>query len=359
MRVESLTFFRFLAALIVVIFHFGRNTELAQLAFPFLISGPQMVTFFFALSGFVMMISHYNKQNESLKSYYIARIARIAPLYYVALIMMVYFVYGTGKNDLTGLLLSSTFLQSWFSPYPLSFNDPGWSLSVEVLFYLCFPLILFIVKKSNISPIKFALIALIIYIFTQLLLSNWMPEQLHHEYKRVSFEIIYYFPVSHFCSFLLGVAGGYLYCYYPKSFNRKGVMPFILMIVVMYITYYVLQYPLAVRQFIGHRIAFESSFYALIFILLILAIARSNNILTKTLSMRFFVLLGESSYALYILQKPIHIVYNKYIAGHINVSQDNHFYLYLSLLVFISIVSLYVIEKPAKTIIIKLNNKFF
>jgi peptidoglycan/LPS O-acetylase OafA/YrhL len=358
MRVESLTIFRFIAALIVVVFHFGRNTELAQFAFPFLISGPQMVTFFFALSGFVMMISHYNRKDESLRNYYVARIARIAPLYFVALFLMVYFVindFGTGRNNLTGLLLSATFLQSWFSPYPLSFNDPAWSLSVEALFYLCFPLILFIVKKSHISPVKFALMALVVYIFTQLLLSNWMPEQLNYEYKKASFDIIYYFPMSHFCSFLLGVAGGYLHCSYPERFNRKGLLSFMIMLIVMYITYYLLQYPYQIRQFFGHPVAYESSFYGLMFIVFILAVAQSNNILTKVLSMRFLVLLGESSYALYILQKPMHIVYKKYIATHIDISQNNHFYLYLSLLIILSILSFYVIEKPAKTMIIKFN----
>lgn len=355
MRVESLTIFRFVAAIIVVIFHFGRNTELANFARPFLISGPQMVTFFFALSGFVMMISHYNKQDESLRSYYVARIARIVPVYLLALFIMVYFVYGTGKNDMMGLFLSLTFLQSWFSPYPLSFNDPAWSLSVEALFYLTFPLILFVVKQSKISALKFAVIALVLYVFTQFLLSSWMPMRMNQEYKKASFDIIYYFPMSHFCSFFLGVASGYLYVTYPNRFNKTGIFPFILTIVVMFLTYYLIQYPQILRRFFGVPLAYGSSFYALLFTLLILAIAQSKNIMTKALSMRFFVLLGESSYALYILQKPMHIIYKKYISIHFELNPNNHFYLYLLLLIVTSILSLYIIEKPGKSLIIKIN----
>ena len=67
-----------------------------------------------------MMVSHYHKQ-QSLKKYYIARFARIVPIYLIALLIMTYFFYGYGNNDLLGFWLSASFLQAWFPPYPLSF----------------------------------------------------------------------------------------------------------------------------------------------------------------------------------------------------------------------------------------------
>ena len=48
MRIESLTFFRYVAALIVVIFHYGSATGFSGT----LVAGQQMVSFFFVLSGF-------------------------------------------------------------------------------------------------------------------------------------------------------------------------------------------------------------------------------------------------------------------------------------------------------------------
>ena len=77
-RIESLTFLRFVAAFIVVVFHFGRSTGLAQIARPAIISGPQMVTFFFVLSGFVLMVAYYPR-NVTSATFYLARFARIAP----------------------------------------------------------------------------------------------------------------------------------------------------------------------------------------------------------------------------------------------------------------------------------------
>ena len=355
MRIESLTFFRFLAAIVVVFFHFGRNTELAKIAHPIILSGPQMVTFFFVLSGFVMMISHYHK-NETLRNYYVARFARIFPIYIVALMIMAYFVYGYGNNNMTGLLLSATFLQSWFPPYPLSFNDPGWSLSVEALFYLSFPLILFVIKKSNINATKFAIIALLSYFFTLFLLANLMTSDFNRGYQTASFDLIYYFPLSHLCGFLLGVAGGYIYVKNQARFNQSGKLPMILLLAAMFLSYFLLQYPFYLRRISGFALNDVPSFYSIFFVLLILSVAYANNIVTKVLSLPVLVLLGEASYALYILQKPVHMAYKLYISEYLDLSSGGHFYVYLALLVFISILALYIIEKPSKKLIFKLND---
>ncbi len=356
MRVEALTFFRFLAAIIVVIFHYGKRTEIAHLFRPFITSGPQMVSFFFVLSGFVLMISHYNKTDESLGNYYISRIARIVPVYMLALLSIVYFKYGTGNNNGIALLLSALFLQSWFPPYPLSFNGPGWSLSVEAFFYVTFPLIIFIIRQSQIKPMKLALLSVGFYIFTQALLSNLMTDKFYTGFPSASHDLIYYFPLSHYCSFLLGVTGGYVFIRNPKLFLKEGARPLIIMVLVLYITYYFLQNPTDLRDLAGIPLAYGSSFYSLLFIVMILGIAHSKNFITKSLSLPFLVLLGESSYALYILQAPLHMAYNKYILVHLKLSVNNGFYLYVLILILTSIIVFIFIEKPGKKIIFNINN---
>lgn len=191
MRIESLTFFRFVAAFIVVIFHYGQRTDIARLFSPFIMSGPQMVSFFFCLSGFVLMISHYEKRKEALRSYYVSRVARIVPVYMLGLLIMVYFRYGSENNGLLSLFLSGAFLQSWFPPYALTFNGPGWSLSVEAFFYATFPLIVFILRSSAIHPVKFSAISLLIYCFTQLLLSNLLSDRFDNAFGSALFDLIY------------------------------------------------------------------------------------------------------------------------------------------------------------------------
>jgi peptidoglycan/LPS O-acetylase OafA/YrhL len=358
MRVEALTFFRFLAAIIVVIFHYGKKTEIANLFHPFITSGPEMVTFFFTLSGFVLMISHYHKTDETLGDYYISRIARILPVYMLALLVMVYFNYGAGNNNAISLLLSALFIQSWFPPYPLSLNGPGWSLSVEAFFYITFPLIIFLIKQSQIKTLKLVLLSVGFYIFTQAVLSNLMTDKFYNGFPSASHDLIYYFPLSHYCSFLLGVTGGYVFIKNNKLFLKEGVFPLIIMILVLYITYFFIQNPRVIRDFAGIPLAYGSSFYSLLFISMILGIAHSKNYVTKFLSLPFFVLLGESSYAFYILQMPVYVAYDKYILVHLDLSVNNSFYLYMLILILISILVFRFIEKPGKILIFNLNNFF-
>jgi hypothetical protein len=63
MRIEQLTFTRFIAAVAVVIFHFGREVFPFQhpILQPLVLSANIGVSYFFILSGFVMIIA-YNKQ---------------------------------------------------------------------------------------------------------------------------------------------------------------------------------------------------------------------------------------------------------------------------------------------------------
>jgi len=352
MRIEALTFFRFFAALIVVIFHYGKETKLVTYAKPFIISGPQMVSFFFVLSGFVLMISHYNKKNETFTSFYASRAVRLAPIYIISLLLTSYFTFGKGINNIKAFVLSLTFLQSWFPPYPLSINSPAWAMSVEVFFYISFPLILLIIKKCDIKPVWLILFSLSIYIFTQSILSNLLGTNFYDGFPSTSHDLIFYFPLSHACSFLLGVAGGYVCIKNEKYILSQGPLSLTILIVVLFSTYLLLQYPNAIRMVFDFPIAFGSSFYGLIFLILILSIAFSNNFITRLLSLPIFIILGEASYSMYILQQPLRIVYRSYIAEYLTLNKSNDFYAYLVFLITIAIATLYLIEKPFKNLLI-------
>jgi peptidoglycan/LPS O-acetylase OafA/YrhL len=351
-RIESLTSLRFVAALIVVIYHYGRDTGIAEYTGRILIAGPQMATLFFVLSGFVMTVAYYSKDTESLNNYWAARIARILPVYILALFLSVYLFNGKENNNLTAFLLSLTFLQSWFPPYPLSFNLPAWSLSVEAFFYLTFPFVLFAIKKSDISWKSLAILSLFVYLFTQAILSNVLSIEFYDGYPSASHDLIYYFPLSHYCSFFLGVSGGYIYSKHPEWFNRAGFLPLVILIAAILVNGLFLQRPDILTRFIGFSLAYGSSFYSLFFLLLILSLAFSKNILTKIMSSPVLVLLGESSYSLYILQLPAHGLFAKYLSPHLSTTPDGEFYIFIVLLVIVSIASFYFIEKPGKRLIL-------
>jgi peptidoglycan/LPS O-acetylase OafA/YrhL len=350
MRIEALTFFRFLAAIIVVIFHFGISTELAEAFSPFIISGSEMVTFFFVLSGFVLMISHYNKEKETVQKFYLARIARIVPLYMLALFLTLYLENGT-KDNTVSFILSMSFMQSWFPPHAMNLNIPGWSLSTEAFFYITFPLVLFIIKESKIKILTLVLTSIALYVFTQTVLSNYMNHTSYEKFPTIFHDTLYYSPLFHYCSFILGVTGGYIYVKKQSYFHKTTIFSLIIMILVFFTTYYLLQHPELLSTTLNTTLAYKSSFYALLFLIFILSIAHTHNFITKLLSFRLFTILGESSYALYILQFPIYIIYTKYISNYLNLEGNNDFYAYLIMLIGIAIMAFYLIEKPLNRLI--------
>ncbi len=360
MRIEALTFFRFIAALTVVFFHFGRALKVPDFMAPFLTLGPEMVTFFFALSGFVMMVASAKKDSLSTKDYYIARIARIYPVYLVALVWAttLYFGHifsrGYGFNNLKAFFLSLTLTQSWFPPYPLSLNDPAWSLSVEAFFYLCYPLLLFVIRKSGISGKGFAAIAVVFYFATQAVLSNLMGPMFYRGFPSVAHDLLYYFPLSHFCSFVLGVAGGHIFVRNPERFHKPGTGRFVFFLVALLATSAALHFQAQIGQWSEVPLAFDASFYSLLFIIFVMSVAYSDNIITRFLSLKPFVLLGNVSYALYILQKPAFTVFHNHIATKVGSTPERQFPVFIVLLILISIAAYYFIEKPGKKLVFKL-----
>ncbi len=360
MRIEALTFFRFMAALTVVFFHFGQALKIPHFMAPFLTLGPEMVTFFFALSGFVMMIASSKKGQLSTKDYYIARIARIFPVYLVALIWACTLFYGQifcrgyGFNNLKAFFLSLTLMQSWFPPYPLSLNDPAWSLSVEGFFYLSFPLLFFMIRKSGISGKRLAALSVVFYLATQAVLSNLMGPFFYRGFPSVAHDLLYYFPLSHFCSFVFGVAGGHIFVCNQERFHKRGMGRFVLFIVALLATSASLHFQARIDQWSEVPLAFDASFYSLLFILFVMSVAYSDNIITRFLSLKPFVLLGNASYALYILQKPAFTVFQNHIARKVGSTPNQQFPVFIVLLVLISIAAYYLIEKPGKKLVFRL-----
>ena len=81
MRLDQLTFIRFIAATCVIIYHFGTTL------FPYNIepfnkianNANVAVSFFFILSGFVMIVAYGNKSYIKPSEFYRNRLTRIYP----------------------------------------------------------------------------------------------------------------------------------------------------------------------------------------------------------------------------------------------------------------------------------------
>ncbi|UNO41736.1 acyltransferase [Streptomyces sp. MST-110588] len=148
-RLDSLTSLRFFAAGAVFAHHFsgfGGATGFARVPslFPYSTIGGHGVTFFFVLSGF--LLTWVFKPSERPAAFYWRRIGRIWPAHLLMSVPAIYVFYICAEEhiDWPSVLSSLLLVQAWFPNVTptLPGNPVTWTLSVEVLFYALFPLLI-------------------------------------------------------------------------------------------------------------------------------------------------------------------------------------------------------------------------
>jgi peptidoglycan/LPS O-acetylase OafA/YrhL len=152
---EGLNGLRFIAAFLVVMHHsetIRKKYGLLNLEdFSLFKNGFNAVSFFFVLSGFLitylLMKEQKQRNSISIKHFYIRRILRIWPLYFVLVIIGTLIVPILIKAVGYNYQMPYTFGQVWFyflffMPFMVNilfghhFIEPLWSIGVEELFYM-------------------------------------------------------------------------------------------------------------------------------------------------------------------------------------------------------------------------------
>jgi len=351
-QIDQITFTRFIAALSVVFFHYGTTVFPASVPWLFesTTAGPTAVNYFYVLSGFIMAIAYYQVNADkplNVKRYWIARFARIYPVYLVALLLMAVASSGEFSEKPLAFPLHLTMLQAWVPGQPMTFNNPGWSLSVEAFFYLSFPLLLWIVYRSG---LKYLLIlGLLSWLITQFILLKGInsPE---YASKSLLHDFLYYNPLMHINAFIVGLIVGVLFKQQSKDGAIGNVSGWVVIAAFLLIVL-LLELRPAIEQVVGIKLAFTNGLIAPAFLLFIWLLASSRGKLASILSHPFLVLLGEASFSLYILQKPIFGLYNRILEPRLGLSEAADFYVALVLLIIISILSFKLFETPARELI--------
>jgi len=172
--VRGLTPLRGIAALLVVFMHY--NLFIAAVAptdkYPVVEKLTLMVDFFFVLSGFVMRHNYgalfqQRLSGPALRAYLGARFARLYPLHIITFAIV--FVIGSIAVANAWVPSPSSFfddhavipqllmVQAWGYPHEATWNTPSWSISIEFLLYLLFPLlVLGLARTGWIGRILFA-----------------------------------------------------------------------------------------------------------------------------------------------------------------------------------------------------------
>lgn len=350
MRIEQLTFTRFLAAISIVVFHYGQKSFVFNndyVGFLF-IQANVGVSYFFILSGFVMVIAYEKKTKICYAEYFKSRFARIYPIYCFAIFLLLLTQFLTRSIDFEGFFLNLFMIQAWLPGKALSFNSPGWSLSVEAFFYVIFPVLFNVIyKRGNYKTITITV--LLFWLMSQIIFHLLLSTNLNEAYLFKDKDLLYS-PIMHLNEFLVGNLAGLFYVNRIKSKRNNFDWQIGIVVIVILL---VMRFPIGLNL--------HNGLLALLFIPLILLISFNEGVITKIFKSKFCVFLGEISFGIYILQYPVFSLISSYsLNKYFNISDVTLvFFIRLLILIVLSAVAYVYIEKPIQNKIknIKFSNK--
>ena len=256
------------------------------------------VSIFFILSGFV--ISHANANWRGWKRYLIGRAVRIYPSHWIILFsvaayaVITYFQqYGITVDSWLSLVANLTLVQAWVpdDKYYFSMDVVSWSLSVEIFFYASF---LFLRRLSDKSIYILSVSSYLVLIIAAVLL--------RHIWNDTIYWLFDINPVMRLPEFLIGMA---LYRLYRAGKLPKLWLPkfnFALILIGLVATMTLIDWipPSVVKFKWAYTYSIVPTLFA-IFMIIALLDEKSNAYMRH----KSLVLLGEASFALYLIHRPI------------------------------------------------------
>lgn len=346
----TLDILRGLAILIVVFYHnFGSVS--------FFRFGWLGVDLFFVLSGFlitdILLKSRDNK--FYFRNFYIRRVLRIFPLYYLVLFLFfslspILFKQKGAETVFSYYQNNSawfwTYFQNWLmvkkGPPPVPFLSHFWSLAIEEQFYLFWPIMIFFIKKCE--TIKKIILALItIAVLTRF--SVWVVYP--HEVEK-----FYCNTFTRMDSLLMG-------CFLavhlkqgkeiPTKFIQMIIAGFIALVIVSLLLFGNLRQDNMLFPTIGYSLT-AAFFTSIVYLFL----KYENRIIGWVKHLNVLRFAGKISYGMYVYHIPIYLILSNLLSrafissSSLSIVDKPLFVSILSVLltVIASTISFYVVERP-------------
>jgi peptidoglycan/LPS O-acetylase OafA/YrhL len=262
------------------------------------------VSLFFVLSGFLitfLLLQEKKDTNDvSIKKFYIRRILRIWPVYYLTVILaffvLPYFITLPGhelemyngqffaKFSLFFFLMANVS----YSMFPIvPFASQLWSIGVEEQFYLMWPVI---VKKRSVNFHKILVYIILIIVVLRIVLEALYTKFPDSGKLHIILNFVYHFRIQD-----MAIGGlGAMILFYKKevilNFLCSREIEIINLIITIVSIYSAMHFGM-----------FNEEIYSLFFLIIILNAAYNKNTVLK-LEGRIFKFLGQISYGIYVYQ---------------------------------------------------------
>ncbi len=352
-ELKALTGLRFFAALAVLAFHFATHggAGLPEIVRTIMGRGDTGVNFFFVLSGMVLSYS-YASRNTDKRSFWIARVARIYPLYAVAMLMglpqFLARVNAMERAPASIVALSEVVMLHAWAPWALDgLNSAGWSLSVEAFFYALFPWLLPVMAKWSQRQLLAragAIWAIAVLAQVALLIGQNSSSDAATRYAIGAFAA--FSPITNLPNFIIGMATGLLFI---KSDDTAPANPLRATLIETGLVLAVLG-ALAAAFIPAHLL--RTGLIAPVFAALMLVFARGRGMLSKLVSTAPMLLLGNASYALYLVQGHTYAYLQQTVLTLLPAGSLLSMMVAFGAIIAVSILSHYLIETPARRAIV-------
>ncbi len=278
-------------------------------------TGYEWVDMMILLTGLCLFLPYANMMADELShkktlpkpsEFYVKRIARIVPSYYLFLILQLIFfvdisVYGGLGGFFKDLFSHLSFTQTlWYETYFRSqFNGVVWTLSIEAAFYVLFPLIAWLFYKKPF--LTFTGMCLCSQIYYTLVIRKHVNDRLEFYFNR--------FP-SFLCVFACGMMTALIICYLAKNMRQSritGAAFTVLSTGAFYLICLTLKYDLA-RAERNQLWQVQNRFaMALLFSIFIVGTVFSFNFIRRIFSNRAAKFLASISFNMYLWHQFISV----------------------------------------------------
>lgn len=302
--------------------------------------------FFFILSGFILTYNYRRIEGPShAVRVVLYRIARIWPLHIAALIL--WFVIARNPQKafagLDTIWANLLLIQAWSGSYYYAFsgNAPSWTLSVELAFYIAFPALL-LMRSAPLIVLTMAVTAATMW--WAMIVPN--PASFTDNAPSTG-AILRTHPGAFFVLFSGGILTARLFMSRTWRVGRFAT-PVEIVCLVVAIWFFLdsraiaavaefLSLPRLWSMWLGHALA------TVFFAPLLFMLAIGEGFVSKVLSVRSMVFLGEISFAMYLVHQPIQFAMMQH-----GVAKMAHAPLYIGVILVVAAFCHYVVEKPAQ-----------
>lgn len=302
------------------------------------------VNLFFVISGYLITsILLLSKKDIELKAssiakelekFFLKRVLRIFPLYYLVILLLILFKYDEIKDYFIYLATYTTNIYMTFHNTYINKQTHLWSLAVEEQFYLIWPFIIFLVKKKHFLNV------IILFIVLSLFSKYYF---INSEQFLIGSNA---FLTSCFDSLGFGALLAYLQLYHNLFFERIMDKRILLILILAYIIIFI--FPGFTNGFIDGM--FNNFLTSLIYFFIV-GIAAQNKfkgVLKYTLENKIAIYIGKISYGIYIIHNFTIELFYGFFARKLPPTdhQSVRIIYWFIITIVLASISWYIVEKP-------------